>query len=188
MNIDIGGQKHRRDMKNKWKILDISDGAEIKHDLNSSKPIPVKDNSVDSIFCSHTLEHIEPERITPLLRDFYRILKPGGVCRIVVPDASVAIYLYMNDAKKLEDKKYCSKPKETPNTPMARLSAWFYTKNKGQRTGHRMGFDEETLIAFLLSGGFKKIDKMSYNKCSKIFTGKDYDRYAGWSLFVEVTK
>jgi len=43
-----------------------------------------KDNSFDLIFCMHVIEHIiKPEL---LLRDFYRILRKGGVLIIATPD------------------------------------------------------------------------------------------------------
>lgn len=188
MNVDIGGQKNRRDFKGEWVILDVQDGADIKHDLNSNKPIPIKDNSVDNIFCSHTLEHIEPRNIIIVLKDFYRVLKPNGKCRIIVPDVLYGIKLYLNNPKELSNNKYCMKDEHLPNTCMARLSAWFYTENKGLRTGHRIGFDEELLRKVIETANFKTIKKMSYNVCSKIFDGKDYIRWSGWSLYFEISK
>lgn len=56
-------------------ILDIA-----KNDL------PFKDNSVDEVYCSHMLEHLEGERIIYLVNtEFHRVLKKGGQLWIVVP-------------------------------------------------------------------------------------------------------
>jgi len=188
LNIDVGGQKHRRDMAGRWKTVDISTTSDYIHNLNEEEPLPFKDNSVDNIYTSDTLEHVEPVQITFVLQEFYRILKPGGKCRIVVPDSAYAIKQYINNPKELSHKKYCAKPLFMPATPMGYLTAWFHTNKRGLGTGHKLGFDEELMRAFIARTEFKDVISMEYNKCSKIFKGKDYERYAGWSLYIEVTK
>ena len=188
LNIDMGGQKHRRDIAGEWKILDISPKADYVHNLNKERPLPFKDDSVDNIYTSNTLEHLEPINLTSVLKEFYRVLKPGGKCRIVVPNVAHAIDLYINNKQDLSHKKYCSKPEFIPATAMGYLTAWFHTNKKGLGTGHKIGFDEELLRAFIARTEFKDVTNMKYNKCSKIFRGKDYERYAGWSLYFEITK
>lgn len=44
--------------------------------------------SVDLVLFHHVLEHIPREHTIPLLREFYRVLKPGGYLNIKVPNAS----------------------------------------------------------------------------------------------------
>src|SRR5690606_18378616 len=63
----------------------------VVHDL--SKGIPYEDNSVDAVYHSHTLEHIDRNLDDPangpgllFTKECRRVLKPGGVLRIVVPD------------------------------------------------------------------------------------------------------
>lgn len=188
LNLDIGGSKHRRAMKGKWKILDISKAANYIHDLNLEEPLPFKKSSVDNIYTSHTLEHIEAENIGFILEEFHRILKPAGKCRIVVPDCEYAINLYINNPKELfeEMKGYCGKPGNVPETPMGYLTGWFHTNKRNLGTGHKIGFDEELLRALIVEAGFKNIKKMSYDECSEVFKGKDYKTYAGWSLYFEM--
>lgn len=48
--------------------------------------IPVPDNSVDTIFASHCLEHVSKFDVIPTLREWRRILKPQGHLQILVPD------------------------------------------------------------------------------------------------------
>lgn len=38
------------------------------------------------VFCSHALEHLYPHEVYPALCEFKRVLKPGGVAIILVPD------------------------------------------------------------------------------------------------------
>lgn len=188
MNLDIGGQKHRRDFGGKWKIMDISPRADYVHNLNSNKPFPFSNNTINNIYTSDTLEHVEPSVLTFVLQEFYRILKPDGKCRIVVPNSRHAVKLYLKNPKELSNKKYCSKPKYVPATAMGYLSAWFHTNKDGKNTGHKIGFDEELLKAYIACTKFKKVSCMQYDKCSEVFIGKDYERYAGWSLYFELTK
>ena len=54
------------------------------HDL--AKPLPWGDATFSAVYSSHTLEHLHLDTTRALLRECLRVLKPGGVCRMVVPD------------------------------------------------------------------------------------------------------
>lgn len=66
------------------------------HDLR--KKFPWADGSADAVYSSHTLEHLSREDGRRFLRECFRVLKPQGLLRIVVPDLSVIISQY-NDGK-----------------------------------------------------------------------------------------
>jgi len=63
------------------------------HDL--TKPLPWADNSVDIIYSSHCLEHLKREDGLNLLKECSRILKSGGIIRIVVPDFRYIVDNYL---------------------------------------------------------------------------------------------
>ena len=48
--------------------------------------IPYEDGSVDNIYVSHVIEHIETIFVKRMIAEAYRVLKPGGVLRLVCPD------------------------------------------------------------------------------------------------------
>lgn len=56
------------------------------YDIRNDK-IPFDNNVVDNIYVSHVIEHIEDEHVERLFTEANRVLKPGGVLRIVCPDA-----------------------------------------------------------------------------------------------------
>ena len=56
----------------------------VVHDLR--KGIPAGDATVDVVYHSHVLEHIDREDVPSFMAEIHRVLKPGGVQRIVVPD------------------------------------------------------------------------------------------------------
>jgi SAM-dependent methyltransferase len=48
--------------------------------------LPLEDNSVDGLYASHVLEHLALEDVRIALAESRRVLRPGGVFRLVVPD------------------------------------------------------------------------------------------------------
>jgi len=68
-----------------WNNLDRKRGRHIVfHDLR--KPLPYSDDTFDAVYSSHILEHLDPEEGDRFLGELFRTCKPGGICRIVVPD------------------------------------------------------------------------------------------------------
>jgi len=188
LNIDVGGMKHERTIKGLWKIMDINSKSDYIYNINSGKKIKLKDDSVDNIYTSMTLEHVKPSLQLFFLSELKRILKSSGLIRIIVPDSEVGIKWYLSEPKKLRQKGNPSKPDFYPDTKMGRLLAWFFTEDREKLSGHKMGFDMETLNWLLDKAGFKNIKRLKYNECSPIFKGKDYKRYMEYSIYVESNK
>lgn len=64
------------------------------HDLR--KGIPFPNNSSDLVYHSHVLEHIDRENVGKFLTEIFRVLKPGGILRICVPDLWQLVQEYTN--------------------------------------------------------------------------------------------
>jgi predicted SAM-dependent methyltransferase len=56
----------------------------IAHNLTQGIPFP--DASFDVVYHSHLLEHFPKNAADPFLKECYRVLRPQGVLRVVVPD------------------------------------------------------------------------------------------------------
>jgi SAM-dependent methyltransferase len=69
------------------------DGEIVVHDLR--KGIPWPDASVDAVYHSHVLEHIDREATPAFLAEVLRVLLPGGTHRIVVPDFEAPVRRYL---------------------------------------------------------------------------------------------
>lgn len=54
------------------------------HAMTRRYGLPFEDGSIESIVSHHALEHIG-EGFLPLMDDVYRVLKPGGIFRVIVP-------------------------------------------------------------------------------------------------------
>ena len=61
------------------------EAVDIIADIEKGLPF-LPDNSVDELFSRHLLEHIE--NLEPLIREIFRVLKPGGIHRVIVPHFS----------------------------------------------------------------------------------------------------
>lgn len=61
----------------------LKTGKIIYHDLRRN--IPYKSGIVPNVYSSHFFEHLTKEDALSLLRECFRVLKPGGVMRIAVP-------------------------------------------------------------------------------------------------------
>jgi predicted SAM-dependent methyltransferase len=63
-----------------------------------TKGLPgVKDNTADGVYCSHVLEHMSLEDFRKALTNSYKMLKPGGRFRLIMPDLKVLVDDYIAD-------------------------------------------------------------------------------------------
>lgn len=58
----------------------------VRQDL--TKPLPFDDGTVDAVYSSHFLEHIYLNEAEAILRECHRVLRPGGVLRLALPDGA----------------------------------------------------------------------------------------------------
>jgi predicted SAM-dependent methyltransferase len=95
LNVGCGTRLHAD-----WVNADIAARAPgvIAIDLRRELPFPAA--SFEAVYCSHVLEHLSKGDGAELLGRLHRILRPGGVLRVVVPDleAMVREYLAILDA------------------------------------------------------------------------------------------
>jgi predicted SAM-dependent methyltransferase len=57
--------------------------------------LPIPDGSADGIYTSHVLQHLSLEDFRPALNNTYRLLRPGGIFRLVVPDLEIRSRKYL---------------------------------------------------------------------------------------------
>ena len=62
---------------------------------NLAKGIPFESNSIDVVYHSHLFEHLDRDIAVGFLKEVKRVLKPGGIHRIVVPDLQKACKAYI---------------------------------------------------------------------------------------------
>ena len=88
----LGGERLRRFRQLPSNIL--------AHDL--ARGIPCSDSTVDVVFHSNVMEHLDRDVAVGFLQEVMRVLKPGGVHRIVVPDFEAACAAYLADVRRCD--------------------------------------------------------------------------------------
>ncbi|MBT0653035.1 class I SAM-dependent methyltransferase [Geomobilimonas luticola] len=89
LNIGCGATFHPD-----WVNIDLGGGDHaISHNITNGIPFP--DEMFDVVYHSHLLEHLPLENALPFIKECFRVLKPGGIVRILVPDLEQIARLYL---------------------------------------------------------------------------------------------
>lgn len=78
-----------------WTNLDLQPCDPAVKAWNVNLPLPFADRSFDAVYHSHLLEHLRPNEALSFLRECRRVLRPGGIIRIAVPDLETIAQLYL---------------------------------------------------------------------------------------------
>jgi predicted SAM-dependent methyltransferase len=155
------------------------------------KSLPFPDSSAKCIFTEHFVEHLDYcEEIPYFLSECHRVLEPGGVIRIIVPDAQKYLQGYClggwDQLAKvrplgpgLSDIHFGSKY----NTKMELLNVVFR-----QYFEHKFAWDYETLEFALRRYGFPSVHRQSFGQSLLERLALDMPERASESLYVEAVK
>jgi predicted SAM-dependent methyltransferase len=189
----------------KWLTVDIDPNrGDIVIDFHEFESFPLESNSVESIYASHTLEHISMYRIGRVISECYRVLQKGGILRVIVPNPRVSIQQYLDNnidfplfARRRERSKRVA---GYDLTIFECLKADFISVNLqpdllGEKLAHQNAWDFDSMRAELTRSGFdsNNIHQVAFQQIGSddfSFEGKypseanEYDR----SLYVEAIK
>jgi len=118
--------------------------------LNLIKPLPFQSNSVEAVFSSHVFEHLFMYEVESLIGEIYRILVPGGICRVVVPDLEKTLGNYdREDPRKFIDDLFEN------------------SKRRSIKNAHHSAFTGPFLVRLFNKAGFSDAAILSYRvgKC-----------------------
>lgn len=109
------------------------------------------DESVDAVYSAHNIEHVYAHEVPLVLKEFLRVLKPGGFLVVTCPDLQTVALLVAED--KLTDASY-----QSPAGPIAPLDI-LYGYRPALAEGnyfmaHKCGFTLKVLCATLQANGF----------------------------------
>jgi SAM-dependent methyltransferase len=103
LNLGCGTRFHSA-----WTNIDFTGATAevISHNLRHG--LPYADDAAEVVYHSHVLEHFSRDDGRAFLRECRRVLKPGGIIRVVVPDLEsiVATYLRALEHAAAGDKRW----------------------------------------------------------------------------------
>lgn len=149
-----------------WLTVDIDPArADICTNFNKDfEGFPLSDASTLAIYASHVLEHVSIYKIRRLLQECYRVLAPGGVFRIVIPNpvASIEHYFKGDVSFPLFARRIARAAKGYGEryTLFEALKEDFISRNGqpellGENLAHQNAWDFESMRADLERAGFK---------------------------------
>jgi len=90
LNLGCGRRRHPA-----WRNTDlVPDGPDVLG-IDLRKPLPFPAGVFTAVYAAHVLEHLVPAEAFALVREIGRVLAPGGVVRLVVPDLEAAARAYV---------------------------------------------------------------------------------------------
>jgi SAM-dependent methyltransferase len=120
--------------------------------------LPEATGSAELIYCSHVIEHLAPSDVTIALAEVFRLLKPGGVFRLVLPDTS-NLLAKLDSCEISQDEFLYVMNLSTTNmlkNPIGRMR-----KEMGGQL-HRSAWTYGSLTAALKSAGFTDLRKARF--------------------------
>jgi SAM-dependent methyltransferase len=127
-------EQHRRGLFRQVQYLDVT------------RSFPYADATFDFAYSSHLLEHLPPQDALFCLSEIHRLLCPGGIVRISVPDLDRLIADY--DRQRPEDF----------------LDHIFESKQKRDKNRHHWHYNEISLGRLLAQAGFTNICRRGFQE------------------------
>jgi SAM-dependent methyltransferase len=138
-----------------WREIRLDLDPEVQPDIVCSitDMSSVAADSVDAIWSSHNLEHLQRHEVPMALAEFIRVLKPHGLLLLTLPDLQQVARLVVEG--RLEDQAYMSV--SGPITALDMIFGHTASLAGGNRLmAHRTGFTARTLHRLLVEAGFVK--------------------------------
>lgn len=186
------------------------DAEIVAHNLRRGIPFP--DASVEAVYHSHFLEHLDRAAVPAFLREVLRVLRPGGVHRIVVPDLEglcrdyLAHLEHCGDELSPEHDQYvhrmleqCVRREAAGTTSQGRVRRvaenWLLGDARQRGETHQWMYDRVNLGSALVDAGFTDVCVLDH-VTSRIpgWSQIDLDRlqddaeYIAGSLYVEARR
>jgi SAM-dependent methyltransferase len=135
-------------------------------------PLPFADNTFDAVVCCQVLEHFTHSHL-PVMREIWRVLKPGGIVEIDVPNA----VCFRNRSRMIRGKHITFDYREhyLHAVPVHHNGFSFYPAR------HNREFTRKELQVLLEEAGFQRIE-VTFLKSRRYREGLDRLRSLGSAL------
>lgn len=186
INLGSGGRGHPG-----WINVDVCPAPGVTCLFDCRKRLPFADNTARGIYTEHFFEHIDYTEEAPyFLAECRRVLQPGGVLRIVVPDAAKYIRAYceagweaISRVRGLDATRFDPYAECRYHTKMELLNEVFR-----QAYEHKFAYDFETLAFLCTTYGFTRVVQQEYGRSLLAELCIDQERRQSESLYVEAVK
>lgn len=128
--------------------------------------LPFREGALRGVFTEHCLEHFDLPVVEGILRECRRVLAPGGILRIVVPDAELYLRTYGRQLDGHRTSQFPFQERESLDgdfAAMLSVNRVFY-QDRESATGHRVMFDFQLLDLLLRRAGFGSSERVRFGE------------------------
>jgi predicted SAM-dependent methyltransferase len=136
---------------------------------NLTRDFPWPEGSASAVYMGEVLEHFRPTDGEALLRRCYKVLGPGGILRLRVPDNARFWRNYLDEYTAIR-----SRPRREWNTHHSRWVEWFFRDICVEPPGrfsaesfghyHKWMYDDVSLINLFETVGFREVERMPFHQ------------------------
>jgi predicted SAM-dependent methyltransferase len=174
-----------------WVNVDLFAAPGVNCVYDCRKSLPFANSSVQGIFSEHFFEHIDyVEEVPDFLAECHRVLQPGGVLRIIVPDIEKYLQAYCRQGWEVLSK---IRPLDSDRTDFyfnhkynTKLELINFVFRQGYE--HKYAYDFATLEFLLYKYGFSKVQKQEFGKSMMDKLCLDQQIRTSESLYIEAVK
>jgi predicted SAM-dependent methyltransferase len=131
-----------------WEVLNAQPGPHVDHVGDAKDLSRFAEDSFDEVYASHVLEHLDPRlAMEPALKEWRRVLRPGGMLCVSVPDLEVLCELFLDRERLSVNERFT-------------VMLMMFGGHVDPFDRHELGFDEQFLAHFLRSAGFVDVRRV----------------------------
>ena len=143
--LHIGGREARPG----WEILNILPGPQVDHLGDAVDLGRFADGSFVAVYASHVLEHFDYKDALPrALREWLRVLAPGGVLHLSVPDIDVLAHLMLQRQRLDVNQRF-------------QVMRMIFGGHVDAHDYHLVGLNQDFLAGYLTAAGFGRMQRVA---------------------------
>jgi predicted SAM-dependent methyltransferase len=131
-----------------WEVLDANPGPAVDHVGNAGNLGQFGDGTFEAVYASHVLEHFDyKDELPATLREWNRVLTPGGVLYVSVPDLAILSSLLVLKEKLTIQERF-------------QVMRMLFGGHVDRYDYHQVGLDADFLATFLGEAGFVNLRRV----------------------------
>ncbi len=132
-----------------WEILNITPAPGVDHVGDAIDLSRFADGTFDEVYGSHVLEHFDyKDRLLIALKEWRRVLAPGGRLRISVPDLDTLAHLLLQRHTLDVNQRW-------------QVMRMIFGGHMDAHDYHLVGLNQEFLAGYLQAAGFARVERVS---------------------------